>query len=96
MLVGMGLYMVAVQSITYTIDVYLPVANSAVAANTFLRSLFGAGFPLFGPTMFHKLGVDWAATTLAFIGIAMIPIPMLFYIYGAKIRTWSKMAINTQ
>ena len=95
-LVGMGLYMVFVQAINYIIDVYLPVANSAVASNTFVRSLFGAGFPLFGPTMFHRLGVDWATTTLAFIGIAMIPIPMLFYIYGARIRGWSKMAINTQ
>jgi hypothetical protein len=29
------------------VDVYLMFANSALAANTFLRSLFGAGFPPF-------------------------------------------------
>jgi len=36
---------------TDIIDVYLMYANSALAANTFLRSLFGAGFPLFAVQM---------------------------------------------
>lgn len=31
----------------YLVDAYLMFAASAIAANTFLRSLAGAGFPLF-------------------------------------------------
>ena len=92
--VGMGMYMVFVQCFNYIIDVYLVVANSAIAGNTFIRSFFGAGFPLFGPAMYHKLGVAWATSVLAFIGIALVPIPMLFYVYGQRIRSWSKMTAN--
>lgn len=32
------------------IDVYMMHANSAIAANTIPRSMFGAGFPMFGRT----------------------------------------------
>ena len=65
-------------------------ANSAIAGNTFLRSLAGAGFPLFATPMFHNLGVDWAASLLGFLAVACIPFPVLFYIYGPKIRKMSK------
>ncbi|KUL90199.1 hypothetical protein ZTR_02159 [Talaromyces verruculosus] len=88
--VGAGLYIVFLQCFNYIIDCYMTMANSALGANTFVRSLFGAGFPLFGPAMYHHLGVAWATSILGFISIAMIPIPVLFWKYGAKIRAWSK------
>jgi hypothetical protein len=46
------------QGLNYIIDVYMMNANSALAANTFARSLMGAGFPLFATAMYHNLGVD--------------------------------------
>lgn len=88
--VGAGLYIVFLQCFNYIIDCYMTMANSALGANTFVRSLFGAGFPLFGPAMYHHLGVAWATSVLGFISIAMIPIPVLFWKYGAQIRAWSK------
>ncbi|KAI0602685.1 major facilitator superfamily domain-containing protein [Biscogniauxia sp. FL1348] len=93
--VGMGMYMVFVQCFNYIVDVYAPIANSAIGGNTFIRSFFGAGFPLFGPYMYHNLGVDWATSTLGFISIAMIPIPIIFFKLGHRIRSWSKNSINT-
>lgn len=60
------------------VDAYQIYANSAVAVNSLLRSLFGAGFPLFAVAMYHNLGVPWAASLLAFLTLAMIPIPVLF------------------
>lgn len=39
------------QALNYLIDAYLMVAASAISANTFLRSFFGAGFPLFATAM---------------------------------------------
>ena len=92
--IGLGMFMVFVQAFNYIVDVYLQMANSAIAANTFVRSLFGAAFPIFGPYMYHNLGVDWATSVLGFISIAMIPIPVLFYKYGSKIRGWSKNVVN--
>lgn len=81
--------MIFLQGLNYIIDVYLMHANSAIAANTFLRSFAGAGFPLFATAMFHTLGVDWATSLLGFLTVAMFPVPILFYIYGEKIRAMS-------
>ncbi|KAI0105025.1 major facilitator superfamily domain-containing protein [Nemania sp. FL0031] len=92
---GAGLYMVFVQCFNYLIDVYAPIANSAIGGNTLIRSFFGAGFPLFAPYLYHNLGVSWATSLLAFIGIALIPIPVLFYKYGHRIRSWSKNSVKT-
>ncbi|TVY32900.1 putative transporter [Lachnellula occidentalis] len=89
---GAGILTIFLQALNYIIDAYLVVAASAIAANTFLRSFFGAGFPLFATQMFHKLGVDWAGSLLGFLGIAFMPIPFLFYIYGERLRKHSSYA----
>jgi DHA1 family multidrug resistance protein-like MFS transporter len=49
--IGAGVLMIFLQGLNYIIDVYLMNANSAIAGNTFVRSLFGAGFPLFATGM---------------------------------------------
>jgi DHA1 family multidrug resistance protein-like MFS transporter len=90
--IGWGILMIFLQGLNYIIDVYMWHANSAIAANTLLRSLAGAGFPLFATAMYHNLGVNWATSLLGFLCIAMIPAPILFYIYGAKIRKMSKFS----
>ncbi|MCJ1307371.1 hypothetical protein MMC25_001017 [Agyrium rufum] len=92
--IGAGVLMIFIQGLNYIIDVYLMYANSAIAANTFVRSFAGAGFPLFATGMYHNLGVAWATTILAFLSVAMIPVPILFFFYGKKIRGWSKFSPN--
>lgn len=77
-------------AVNYLIDAFTMHAASAQAANTFFRSLFGAGFPLFAVPMFHNLGVPWASSLLGFIAAAMIPIPLLFMIYGERLRKASR------
>jgi DHA1 family multidrug resistance protein-like MFS transporter len=42
--------------------------------------------------MFQALGVNWAGTLLGCVAMALVPIPILFYIYGAKIRERSAFA----
>jgi MFS transporter, DHA1 family, multidrug resistance protein len=59
--IGMGIFMIFMQGIKYLIDVYLMFANSAVAANTIVRSLAGAGFPLSQ----RKCIIKWASIELA-------------------------------
>ncbi|KAI1387974.1 MFS general substrate transporter [Hypoxylon trugodes] len=92
-LVGGGVFIIFVQGFKYIVDVYANVANSAISGNTFARSFFGAAFPLFAPAMYHNLGVPWATTLLAFISVALAPVPVIFLIYGAKIRSYSKNAL---
>ncbi|KAK4863023.1 hypothetical protein LT330_010605 [Penicillium expansum] len=85
-LIGWGMYTIFTQCFIYIVDCYTETANSAMAANGVVRSIFGAVFPLFANYMFHNLGVDWAATLVAFLSLIMIPVPVIFWRYGARIR----------
>jgi DHA1 family multidrug resistance protein-like MFS transporter len=49
--IGMGVQLIFLQGLNYIIDVYTVNANSAISANTFVRSLLGAGFPMFASGM---------------------------------------------
>ena len=89
---GMGILLIFVQGLNYIIDVYKMNANSAIAANSLFRSFLGAGFPLFATAMYHKLGVAWATSLLGFLSAAMFPVPIVFFIYGKKVRRWSKFS----
>lgn len=66
-------------------------AASAMAANTFLRSMFGGAFPLFAGQMFANMKIQWAGTLLGFVSVVLIPVPFLFYIDGRKIREKSPL-----
>ena len=44
--------------------------------------------------MYQKLGYPWASSLLAFLTIAMLPFPYIFFKYGKKIRARSKFARN--
>ena len=88
--IGAGVLLIFLQGLSYIIDVYLMHANSAIAANTFVRSFAGGGFPLFATALYHTLGVPWATSLLGFLTVAFIPVPILFFIYGKKLRGLSK------
>jgi DHA1 family multidrug resistance protein-like MFS transporter len=92
LLSGFGLLSIFLQSLNYLIDAYLMFAASAIAANTFMRSLAGAGFPLFATYMFNGMGIQWAGTLLGCVALLMVPIPVGFYYYGERIRRRSKFA----
>lgn len=76
----------------YIVDAYLFVAASALASNTVIRSLFGAGFPLFANQMYDKLNPRWASTLLGCIAVLMAPIPFILKRYGEAMRRHSKFA----
>lgn len=88
--IGMGILVIWMQGLNYLIDVYLMFANSAISGNTLIRSSIGAAFPLFAGIMYHRLGVAWATSLLGFLSLSMVPIPVVFYFYGARIRALSK------
>ncbi|KAL9092314.1 MAG: hypothetical protein Q9165_004488 [Trypethelium subeluteriae] len=92
LLTGFGIMSIFLQCLNYLVDAYLMFAASAIAANTFLRSLCGSGFPLFATYMIDGMGIQWAGTLLGCVAAALVPLPILFYLRGAKIREKSAFA----
>ncbi|RDW84883.1 hypothetical protein BP6252_02473 [Coleophoma cylindrospora] len=92
--IGMGMTTVFFNGVLYLVDVYLQSAPSALAANTFVRSASAAGFPLFSTYMYQRLGVAWATSLLGFLCIAMLPFPIIFWFYGAKMRSKGNFTIS--
>jgi DHA1 family multidrug resistance protein-like MFS transporter len=96
-IIGSGFFGVAAFTLfqavlPYLSDAYPDSVASVLAGNDLMRSAFGAGFPLFANAMFVNLGINWASSTLAFLGIAFIPIPFALYKWGKQIRQKSKLA----
>ncbi|RYP89537.1 hypothetical protein DL770_004356 [Monosporascus sp. CRB-9-2] len=92
--VGCGLQLIFVAGITYVVDVYGRAgdANSAMSAHVVVRSLVASSFPLFADEMYDRLGVAWASSVLALLSLVMAPAPVLFWVYGARIRSWSRFS----
>lgn len=83
---GFGIMGLFLGITTYLVDSYPIYAASAIAANVILRSLVGALLPLAGPPMYASLGLGWGNTLLGLICIVMIPLPVLFYKFGGRLR----------
>ncbi|KJZ72450.1 hypothetical protein HIM_08119 [Hirsutella minnesotensis 3608] len=92
---GFGMVLVFLSIMNYLIDAYTIFAASVLAANSLLRSLFGASFPLFTGYMYDALGIHWASSIPAFLALACVPFPFLFYKYGPAIRERCKFAAQS-
>lgn len=80
---------------TYLVDSYGPLAASAVAAVTILRSLAGFGFPLFAPAMYKALDYGWGNTVLALAAIGIgTPVPIMLWLFGEKLRKRSSLTMK--
>ncbi|KAG6910333.1 hypothetical protein DXG01_011401 [Tephrocybe rancida] len=90
--IGMSISLIFMSFLSYLVDTYLMYSASAFAANTMIRSATAAAFPLFTTQMFRNLGINWASTLLALIGLVLAPSPFFFYKYGPKLRMRSKFA----
>lgn len=89
---GAGMVLVFLSVFNYLIDAYTIYAASVLAANSVLRSLFGAVFPLFTNRMYTNLGIHVATTIPAILAVVCLPSPFLFYKYGPMIRRRCKFA----
>ncbi|KAL2001498.1 hypothetical protein VTN02DRAFT_1680 [Thermoascus thermophilus] len=92
--VGFGFIFLYNSANNYLVDTYQHQAASALAAKTFLRSMWGASVVLFTNQMYDRLDYQWASTLLAFIALACCAIPYVFYFKGASIRRHSHFAYN--
>lgn len=92
---GFGMVLVFLSSLNYLIDSYTIFAASVLAASAVLRSCFGAAFPLFTSYMYNSLGIHWASSIPAFLALACVPFPFLFYRYGEAIRAKCKFSAQS-
>ncbi|KAH4004880.1 hypothetical protein HBI56_037680 [Parastagonospora nodorum] len=92
--IGLGNLTAMMTIQTYLVDAFTIHAASAIAANTVLRSVFGAVLPLSGLSMYDALGLGWGNSLLGFISLAFIPVPIFFRFYGERIRTSKKFQVQ--
>lgn len=85
-LIGIGNISVFMTISTYLVDVFTLYAASALAANAVIRSLFGAVLPLAGQKMYLALGLGWGNSLLAFVAVALLPLPIVLMRWGEQIR----------
>lgn len=87
MFVGYGVVLVFMSAVMFVMDCYGPMwGASAMAANTLLRYVLGAAFPLFSRQMYERLGVDWATSLLACISLLFVLVPPVFWRFGPRLR----------
>lgn len=93
-LMGFGYYAVFTSALNYLVDTFPRWGASALAANTFARSGLAAILPLLIRPMFAALGNGWGYSVLGFFAVLNIPIPCVFYFFGARIRRRGKYSSN--
>ncbi|KAF8342501.1 MFS general substrate transporter [Amanita rubescens] len=89
---GSGIYYVFTSVFTYLVTAYRPIAASAMASNSAMRSSFAAAFPLFAGPMYNRLGAPGAMALLAGLSTLMTPLPFIFAKIGARLRAKSRFA----
>ncbi|CAH0057766.1 unnamed protein product [Clonostachys solani] len=92
-MMGFSFFTIFQSALSYLVDTFPQHAASAVAANTFLRSMLASIFPPIVSRIYSRVGVVWATNMLGFVALSMVPIPWIFYYFGKAIRekgTWSR------
>lgn len=95
-LFGCGNTSVFIYANNYMTHSYGIYAASAMAGNAVIRSILGGVMPLVGVYMYRDLGPNWSATLLGLLEVACIPIPVIFWMYGHKIRQKSEFIRQMQ
>lgn len=90
--IGAGFNVVFQQCLNFLVDTYGRYAASALAANTFLRSLLACGLAMAARPMFSAMGIGAAVSLLGGIACVALPMPFVFYKYGSRMRKASKFA----
>ncbi|TFK48438.1 MFS general substrate transporter [Heliocybe sulcata] len=94
-LFGAGILTCFISSYQYIIDAYESYAASALSSLTLIRYVACGGAVMWTAPMFEKLGNHWALSLLGFLSILFSLVPWIFYVWGPKIRSWSRYAKHT-
>ncbi|PTD02074.1 Efflux pump vrtL [Fusarium culmorum] len=83
---GFGMMGIFASIQTYFIDISGHYSASILAALTTVRCIFGCFLPLAGPQMYASLGLGWGNSLLGFLGLVLIPAPLVIYRFGGGLR----------
>lgn len=92
-IIGFGMIAMVMAISTYLVDAFPLHAASVTAANAVLRSVLGALLPLVGLDLYDALGFGWGNSLLAFIALGLAPIPIVFAIFGEKLRSKTRIIL---
>jgi MFS family permease len=92
--IGMALQVIFISGIVYIVDTYLVNTVSAISIHVMVRSLVSAVFPIVEGPMYQSLGINWSATLLAGLSAVIMVSPIVFMIYGSRIRGWSRFSVG--
>lgn len=84
---GLGMLMGYVCIQKYLVDAFEEYAASALAAAIVTRCVISCVFTVVGFQLYRRLGYAWGTILLAFICIAMTPIPFVLQHYGPQLRS---------
>ncbi|KAF7974621.1 hypothetical protein HWV62_11598 [Athelia sp. TMB] len=87
-----GVFPIYLATFSYLADSYEQYGSSAIAAQSFLRNVFGGVFPLFTIPMYSNLGYPLASTILGALACAFSVLPFLLMAYGPQIRSRGRVA----
>lgn len=93
-LFGYGIMAIFIVAYMYIIDAYDVYSASALGFLVFTRYVVAGGMTIAGGPIYKAIGPHYTLTILGAISAAMAPIPYLLYIYGPRIRKFSKHAVN--
>lgn len=90
-IVGLGLFGFGMMAVLLPVNMFMVKAfdihaASAISASVILRNTIGAVLPLAGQGLYDALGYGWGNSVLAFISIALAPIPFLLIFLGPRLR----------
>ncbi len=91
---GGGVIITYMASTLYLVDAYTVYAASVTASGTILRCLMATLLPLAGSAMYDRLGFGWGNSVLGFISIAFLPLAVVLYVYGERIRTTKRFQVD--
>lgn len=94
-LFGYGITTIFIVAYMYVIDSYGVYSASALGFLVFTRYVVAGGMTVAGTPIYRSIGVQYTLTILGSISGLMAFIPYLLFIYGPRIRKYSKYAVNT-
>lgn len=93
-LFGFGVINIFMSAYMYIIDSYEIYSASALTIVAVVRYFAAGGMAVVGIPFYKNIGTHWTLTILGCISLLLTPIPYALYIYGKKVRRFSKYAVN--
>ncbi|KAE8319489.1 major facilitator superfamily domain-containing protein [Aspergillus transmontanensis] len=87
-IIGCSMLLTKLPTENYLVDAFddQGVSASALSANATLCALFGAFFPLAGPSLNRSLGLGWGNSLLAFLSLMFLPLFTVLWLHGEGFR----------